>query len=505
MLSIRPLFRRLAIAISTTSVLMPLLFGGQTHAVSAALTIVDSNSLDLVWEGSWGTWVSDTAYGGSIRYTTNAGASVSYTFTGSSITYVYTMAYNRGGVEVYIDGVHADKIVDRLNGHIDDWSHNPYTRIPRRQTAKTYSGLGSGQHTITLKAVPGDDALRIHADLDAFIINPDEAGDGTYDDTSSYATTFNQANWHTWTCSDCYNGSYKYTTVAGAGVRFTFEGDSITWYYTKAANRGKAGVTIDGENKNWQVGYFDLYNPETQRGRSTTFSGLGGGIHTITIYNIGQKNPASSDYLVDFDRFVVGATKSYQRTNAANYADARTHYYDYPSCYYKFDDPPYVGCYIAGNDCMNFASQVLHNGGYPYSPTPWTDWPEKWWFDVINKTSSTTWRYVPTFMIYQNDRPTEFARTNALSNLRKGDLIPLDLWDQNGDPGQDNVPDHMRVVVGAGLSSPYNLDYLNGPNLVQNPIFGMLIDQHSGDRWQVPWDYNVPQAAKLPFIRIIKN
>lgn len=101
------------------------------------------------------------------------------------------MAFNRGAVEVYIDGVNADKITDRLNGHADDMAMYPsYARLSRRQTVKTYTGLSPSEHTITLKAVRGDDGVRTYIDLDAFIINPDWAGYGAYDDTSTYITKF---------------------------------------------------------------------------------------------------------------------------------------------------------------------------------------------------------------------------------------------------------------------------------------------------------------------------
>lgn len=38
----------------------------------------------------------------------------------------------------------------------------------------------------------------------------------------------------------------SYTNNAEDAATFTFEGQSITYYYTKASNRGIAAVTIDG-------------------------------------------------------------------------------------------------------------------------------------------------------------------------------------------------------------------------------------------------------------------
>ncbi len=75
----------------------------------------------------------------------------------------------------------------------------------------------------------------------------------------------------------------------------------VTYVYSKAYNRGKAAITIDGVDK----GYIDLYSPDVVRQQSTTFSGLGKGIHVIHVTVAGQKNSLSSDYFIDVDRLIV--------------------------------------------------------------------------------------------------------------------------------------------------------------------------------------------------------
>ncbi len=245
------------------------------------------------------------------------------------------------------------------------------------------------------------------------------------------------------------------------------------------------------------------------RNQARTFNGLGGEIHTITINNIHQKNPSSVDYLIDIDKFVVGGSISYLRTEASNYADARAHDYNFINCPYYFSG---YGCLIDDYDCMNFSSQTMREGGFPYNPTPpGHDWITEWYYDASISDSSLTWKYVPDFMTYQSGRTTEFSRTTSLTLLRRGDLVPIDLL--NGAyPGQDGIADHMRIIVGAGLSSPFHQDYNCDscppplpPDLVYSPLFDLLVNQHTIDRWQIPWDYNVPEAAKMDFIHIIKN
>jgi CSLREA domain-containing protein len=71
-------------------------------AIQAAL--VQQTSSSLHWAGTWSTGRSSAYSGGSARYATRAGASVSYTFTGRNIALVTTRAATRGSIRVYING-----------------------------------------------------------------------------------------------------------------------------------------------------------------------------------------------------------------------------------------------------------------------------------------------------------------------------------------------------------------------------------------------------------------
>ncbi|HML18557.1 MAG TPA: hypothetical protein VK419_16115, partial [Bryobacteraceae bacterium] len=75
----------------------------------------------------------------------------------------------------------------------------------------------------------------------------------------------------------------------------------ITYVYTKARNRGVAEVWIDAHLKS----RVDLFSPDTQWQRQTVFDGLEPGPHIIEVRVSGQRNPASVDYFVDLDRFIV--------------------------------------------------------------------------------------------------------------------------------------------------------------------------------------------------------
>jgi len=92
-----------------------------------------------------------------------------------------------------------------------------------------------------------------------------------------------------------------YSNVPGSEVRFAFQGESLNYVYTKASNRGRADVTIDGVRK----ATLDLYSAKTQWQSSTVFRDLGHGPHLAVITVRPDKNPKSSDRWIDVDAFEV--------------------------------------------------------------------------------------------------------------------------------------------------------------------------------------------------------
>lgn len=67
--------------------------------------VSDQTSSLLSYTGSWSTGSWSSYFGGSSRYTTSAGASATYTFTGASVAWVAVKGPTRGSAQVYVDGV----------------------------------------------------------------------------------------------------------------------------------------------------------------------------------------------------------------------------------------------------------------------------------------------------------------------------------------------------------------------------------------------------------------
>jgi hypothetical protein len=109
-------------------------------------------------------WTRDTqfqeTYQHTLTYTNIPGASMSFTFTGNSVTYVYTRGRNRGIAEVWIDNV--------LKGRLD-----LYASRTEWGSQTVYDKLGPGTHVMQIR-VTGDrlpDASDSFVDLDSVIVD----------------------------------------------------------------------------------------------------------------------------------------------------------------------------------------------------------------------------------------------------------------------------------------------------------------------------------------------
>lgn len=104
--------------------------------------------------------------------------------------------------------------------------------------------------------------------------------------------------WHL-ASSTSYSGGYvHYATTAGASASFTFTGRAIAFVMTRAANRGRAWLYLDGV----YVGSLDLYSATTAYRQvvwSRTWSSAAG--HTLRLVVVGTAGRPR----VDLDAFLV--------------------------------------------------------------------------------------------------------------------------------------------------------------------------------------------------------
>jgi hypothetical protein len=95
--------------------------------------------------------------------------------------------------------------------------------------------------------------------------------------------------------------SLTYSGDADDRFGFKFTGTKITYVYTKALNRGRALVLIDGH----EAARIDMYAAEIQWQAQTVFEKLAGGTHTFEVRVLEDKDPRSAGRAVDVDGIVV--------------------------------------------------------------------------------------------------------------------------------------------------------------------------------------------------------
>jgi hypothetical protein len=97
-----------------------------------------------------------------------------------------------------------------------------------------------------------------------------------------------------------FGGSVRHASNAGARATYAFTGRTIAWVSTRAKNRGKAEVWIDGA----LAGVVDLYATTVQTRRVVFAATLDqAGAHTIQIRVLAQHRSGATGNRVDVDAF----------------------------------------------------------------------------------------------------------------------------------------------------------------------------------------------------------
>jgi len=131
--------------------------GSWVAGATRSATLLQQTSASVHYGGSWSSTISSSSYsGGSVRYSTTAGASASLTTSARGLAFVTTRGPTRGAVKVYVDGV--------LKATVD--LHSTTTQYRYVAYAIGFASLG----THTIKIVVVGTAGRPRVDLDGFEI-----------------------------------------------------------------------------------------------------------------------------------------------------------------------------------------------------------------------------------------------------------------------------------------------------------------------------------------------
>ncbi|MFL6573898.1 MAG: hypothetical protein ACJ8G4_19220 [Burkholderiales bacterium] len=253
--------------------------------------------------GAWTPTNSSFGWsGGTAMETTTAGATATFTFTGTSVRWIGARNRQGGIALVSVDGGKAKRA--------DLFARPNETRTP----IITLDGLTAGRHTLTIQVTdeknaeaPSDSpgVVVVDAfDVDAPIVShlqetdPDLAYTGTWDQDDSAAWSGGGVA----SLPDSPHGGARFTTSAGAKITLKFRGTSITWQSGRGPDYGIASVQVDGGAPT----DVDTYSP-SQKYQDIVFkaTGLADAPHTLTVQATGRKNPASAGAKIVVDAFDV--------------------------------------------------------------------------------------------------------------------------------------------------------------------------------------------------------
>jgi GH25 family lysozyme M1 (1,4-beta-N-acetylmuramidase) len=227
----------------------------------------------------WRTVSKASAHGGSYAVEHRAGATASFAFSGTSVTWYTATGPAHGKAAVSIDGA--------SSGTFDQ-----YAARPRFRVARTFDGLGPGSHTITIRvlgrgrASASDtlvavDAFRIGGKL---VANPDL-----------------RATWGSVAKAPASGGAVASSDLGRSSAELTFRGTGIDWFTYQGPDQGRAEVYLDG----LLVRTVDNYAASPIFGVARSFTGLTDGVHTLRIVVLADARPAADGTLVSVDRFSI--------------------------------------------------------------------------------------------------------------------------------------------------------------------------------------------------------
>ena len=269
-----------------------------------------------------GDWVeADSRFGwsgGGAMQSTVAGATATFQFSGTSVTWIGARSNDGGTAEISVDGGPVRQI-------------DLFSRPQEKHTpVVTLHDLSPGQHTLTIRVTSSAPAVVVvdAFDVEAPIVShkqendPDVAYTGTWippDLTNADPCAGNpdpacvsdphedhSGDWSgggVQSAPEPVRGGARFTSTAGDSLTFTFRGTSVTWQSGRGPDFGIATVQLDGG----PAVDVDTYSP-TPRFQEVVFraNGLANGKqHTLTITATGRMNGASTGNKIVVDAFDV--------------------------------------------------------------------------------------------------------------------------------------------------------------------------------------------------------
>jgi len=257
-------------------------------------TRFEESDLATAYTGGWVHRVDARPFsGGTAAISPKTDGRATFTFTGTSVTWIGFRGPQTGIALVFLDG--------SLVAQVDTYA--PTEEV--KAVIYTAEGLEYGRHELWievtgLKNPASSDSIVL---ADAFDVAPASApgvftsGNRSEEISASVGYT---AGWAEADRTMAWSGGTAATsTTAGAQATFTFAGTSVNWIGLRGPSAGIARVYIDGAFR----ADVDLYEPTPLQAVVFSASQLENTSHTMTIEVTGLHNAASAGALVAVDAF----------------------------------------------------------------------------------------------------------------------------------------------------------------------------------------------------------
>jgi hypothetical protein len=240
-------------------------------------------SADWVQGNTLKAWSAGTA-----SESVTQGARATFTFTGTSISWIGARGPQTGIARVFLDG--------SFVAEVDTYAPSDQIQAP----VFTATSLVDASHTLTIEVTGRKNTASASPliNVDAF----DVTSSGTRFQDTDLSVTYS-SGWTLGNRDRAYSeGSAAESAAPGARATFTFTGTSVSWIGGRGRITGIARVFLDGVF----VDEVDTYSPTEAPQKSVfTLRGLAAGSHTLTIEVTGLKNVASGDIWILIDAFDV--------------------------------------------------------------------------------------------------------------------------------------------------------------------------------------------------------
>jgi len=232
--------------------------------------------------------------GGTAASSDVSGATATFSFTGTAVSWFGLKCSICGIATVSIDGGAATSV---------DTAGPAAPGSPGLTSEAVFKSppLGAGSHTMVITVTGTTTSGGAQIVVDAFDVTGGTASAATRIEDTDPAVSYT-GTWAHNTDARATGGTYAETNVAGAVATLSFTGTEVRWLGFTYDGAGIARVSVDGTF----AGEVDTYSVSPVIDPVVfTATGLTRGPHTLTIEVTGRRNAAASDSWVIIDAFDV--------------------------------------------------------------------------------------------------------------------------------------------------------------------------------------------------------